>query len=115
MDSQKKITATVCIYSGRPNPQWEIAAKEYDKLLLTIESLPEAEPQRQPSVLGYAGITVRAGAKKIFCFNEVITVTNGNSERGYEDAKRVMERQLLHTAPLTLLDGIKGLLPAALK
>lgn len=83
--------------------------------MLIIESLPEAEPQSQPSVLGYAGITVRAGSKKIFCFNNVITVTNGNNARGYADSKRVMERRLVQTAPEIILEEIKRILPEELR
>ena len=103
------ITATVCIYSGRRNPQWPIAAKEYDKLLLTIESLPRAEPQEQPSLLGYSGIIITGGEKLLYAYKGVITVTTDDAAKGYIDKEGTIEKQLLQSAPLLVREEIKAM------
>jgi len=103
------ITATVCIYSGRRNPQWPIATKEYDKLLLTIESLPRTEPQEQPSLLGYSGIIVTGGEKLLYAYKGVITVTEDDEAYGYIDKDGAIEKQLLQSAPLVVREEIKAM------
>jgi hypothetical protein len=115
LDSKINIIATVCIYSGRQNPQWKISLKEYSKLLLNIKSLPETKPAMQESLLGYAGIIVLAEGKSIYAFNEVVTISGGGDAHGYTDAERDIEKKLLATAPSVIQKEIRGILPAALQ
>jgi len=115
LDNKNKITATVCIYSGKPNPHWRIGLKEYDKLLLHINSLSETYPQLQKSLLGYSGIIVFAGTKNIYAFEEIITVSDNELKKGYVDKKRVVERKLLQSAPAAIQKEIKAMLPEELR
>lgn len=114
MDNQHKITATVCLYSGRPNPHWEMDAKEYDKLLLIVKKLPVVSPMQPPSLLGYTGLLVTDGLRSLYIFNEVVTITEGKSVQGYKDADRKTEKEVLQSAPASLLDEIKAILPEKL-
>jgi hypothetical protein len=111
LDNKKNITATVCIYSGRPNPQWELGKKEYSKLLLAIEKLAPANSQEQQSQLGYSGLLVSALGKTIYLFNKVITISVGNKTTGYADTDRRIERQLFQSAPAMLREEIKAITP----
>ena len=114
MDNKKNITATVCIYSGRPNPQWELGKKEYSKLLLAIEKLNPANSQEQQSLLGYSGLLISVLRKTIYVFNEVITISTGNKTTGYADTDRQIERQLFQSAPIMLREEIKAIIPSDL-
>jgi len=115
LGNKNKITVTICIYSGKPNPHWQIGLKEYDKMLLLINSLPEAYPQLQKSLLGYSGIVVFAGTKNIYAFEEIITISDDKLKKGYVDKKRVVERKLLQSAPAAIQKEIKGMLPEELR
>ena len=115
MDNKNKITVTVCIYSGKPNPHWHIGLKEYHKLLLFVTSLPETDPQAQRSLLGYSGIVVFTGTKNIYAFEEIITVSNDKLKKGYVDKKRVVERKFLQSAPVAIQKEIEGMLPEELR
>ena len=111
MGNNHTITATVCVFSGRRNPQWTIAEKEYHELLLAIEVLPAAAPQEQEGLLGYSGIIITGCEKKILAFNGIITVSSEGSAKGYADANHTLEKKLLHTGPSVIVEEIKGMLP----
>lgn len=115
MGNNHTITATVCVFSGRRNPQWTITAAAYHQLLLAVEALPATAPQEQEGLLGYSGIIITGGEKKIFAFNGAITVTSESGAKGYADKTHTVENSLLHTCPPATLEEIKGLLPGWLK
>jgi hypothetical protein len=114
LDKKNKITATVCLYSGRPNPYWVMAVKEYNKLLLAVKNLPVTLPRQPPSLLGYTGLMLAAEKNTLYVFNEMITVTEGKSVTGFRDADRKMEKEILRSAPVIVLEEIKGILPGHL-
>jgi hypothetical protein len=115
LDNRKKITATVCVYSGRPNPQWSVPQKEYDKLLPAVKALAETAPLPQPSLLGYTGIMITANGTHIHVFNENISVAENKNVKGYKDAGRVIEKKLLSAMPDAICKEIKGILPRELQ
>lgn len=105
------ITATLCIYSGRPNPQWKVKEEEYSKLLLLIQQLPAAAPQEQPSRLGYSGIKISRGEQQWYAYNGIITFSEGHKKKGYADADKQAEKKMLHTAPKKVLKDAGTMLP----
>jgi hypothetical protein len=111
---KNKVTATVCLFSGRRNPEWEISRKEYDKLLLVIHSLPLAEAPPENFLLGYAGVIVTDGVRKMHAFNSIITLREKEKIKGYTDTGRAIEKSVLHTAPAAVLKEIEGMLPESL-
>jgi hypothetical protein len=113
--AKNKITATVCLFSGRPNPEWEIGVKEYNELLQVIHKLPATEIPTENFLLGYSGVIVKEGAKRIYIFNELISVTQHGGITAYTDAERTIEKRVLHTAPAEITKEIKGLLPEQLR
>jgi hypothetical protein len=50
-------TVTLLIFSGRPNPTWELAAEEVIEL---IPKLLDAVSAEEPSILGYGGFLVES-------------------------------------------------------
>lgn len=114
MDRKPVITVTVCAFSGRRNPQWTITEQDYHKLLLLAERCPPAHPQEHPALLGYTGIVVTGGEKRIHVFRHIITITDDRQVLGYADRDGVMERKLLHTGPVAIVQEIKGFLPEEL-
>jgi hypothetical protein len=115
LDNSKRITATVCVYSGRPNPQWPVSKKEYDKLLLAVASLALATATEPPSLLGYSGILVTAGTVQLYIFNGSISVRENKISRGFTDKSRIIEKKLLTSMPAFLKKEVKRLLPAELR
>lgn len=108
------ITATVCIYSGRRNPQWEVPLKEYNKLLLHIKKMEDTEPVPLPQLLGYTGIIITRGKTTITLYNETITLAEEGTVKGYTDAGRILERKVLHEAPPEIFNDIRTMLPQEL-
>lgn len=50
------------IFSGRPNPAWELDAQEADELLARLRALPPSEAAELPEGLGYRGLKLDAAA-----------------------------------------------------
>jgi hypothetical protein len=115
LDKKKNITATVCLYAGRPNPYWIISPAAYSKLLLIIKKLPAANPQVQPSLLGYAGVVITKSDATIYAFNGVITLKEETIQSGYKDANRQIEKKILQHMPEVLKEELKKILPDALR
>ncbi len=49
----------VDVFSGRPNPAWEIGPDEARMLAERLAALPAAPPSPEPDGLGYRGVVVR--------------------------------------------------------
>jgi hypothetical protein len=113
LHSNKKITATVCVYSGRQNPQWTISPKEYSKLLLLINRLSPASAAAE-TMLGYSGILVESGAQHLLVFNEIISITKAGNNKNYIDKGRLIERKLLKSVPGKIISEIKAMIPEEL-
>jgi hypothetical protein len=115
LGKKKNITATVCLYAGRPNPYWIISPVTYSKLLLSIKKLAAVNPLPQQSLLGYAGVIVTTSDTKIYAFNGVITLQKGEFQEGYKDSNREIEKKILQDMPEVLREEIKEILPDALR
>lgn len=98
---------TVLLYSGRPDPEWAIAAGATEPLLrlwATLGAHPDA-PVPTPA-LGYRGCIVRMGHGGWHAFGGVVTHRTEQLEETRADPSRSFERAALATAPA-------GLVPAA--
>ncbi len=54
--------AELDVYSGRPNPTWEISTQDANRLLTALRQLPERDTATAPASLGYRGIVLTGGA-----------------------------------------------------
>ena len=90
------------IFSGRPNPGWEVAGPQREEFLEALRSLPEstARPPLNDG-LGYRGFVVThlvtEEADKAIAYQGHVTVQARGRTRVLADAGRSMERWLLET------------------
>jgi len=103
-------TVTALLYSGRPDPRWEISEGQltnvkhvWATLRLTKDRPPRAK------LLGYRGCLVQCTrAQEWFAYCGVVMLTRGTHRPSYRlDPSGHFERTVLATAP-------PGLLPASL-
>jgi hypothetical protein len=92
------------VYSGRPNPSWEITAPEAELLLAALRQLPEREGGTFPASLGYRGIVLQGGAVQALGFERItvrsrVVLAEGPIGRKlFTDADRTFEGQAAATA-----------------
>lgn len=103
-------TVSLILYSGMPDPTWELTGKQARELTRRMDALPLTPVGEETSHLGYRGIYVFLGNR--FAPSQTIRVTNGevivhegDEERWYYDAERQLERWLLETGKLHLKDA----------
>lgn len=70
------------LFSGRPNPVWELTDAEVSELQARLDSLPAGVPTALPEVLGYRGLHVGAlpalqGAREPPSANSIIDIQVG--------------------------------------
>lgn len=98
------------IFSGLPNPVWELSSAEETELLARLETLPPRyeEVLPEPPGLGYRGFVIRpAGCPKL---QGPVTVYKGAvryADEGYKDVQRELEKWLLNKAGSTLPNHLK--------
>jgi len=91
------------VFSGLPNPTWELSAADTATLMDMIEALPSTSPVDLPNPLGYRGFLVSLTAPEsgstgtIRAFQGVVEYLAGEM-RYYADPGRQTERWLLTTA-----------------
>ena len=97
--------ASALVYSGRPNPEWDVTGE----LSARWNELPEleGEPPAPAPPLGYRGVALTApDGERIEAYGG--TVTRGDGERRADPA-RGFERAVLASAPPGAVPD--GLLP----
>lgn len=70
------------LFSGRPNPVWDLTAAEVSELKARLDSLPAGAPTAMPEVLGYRGLHVgpppaQQGAREPPSANPIIDLRVG--------------------------------------
>jgi hypothetical protein len=70
------------LFSGRPNPAWELTAAEVSELKARLATLPTGSPVAMPEVLGYRGLHIaplpgRQGINEPSSANTIIDVQVG--------------------------------------
>ena len=74
---------------------------------------PAAAPAE--TILGYSGVIIKSETQHIFVFDEIVTITTGGSKENYFDKGKLIEKRILQTAPVTIINEIKTILPAELQ
>lgn len=93
--------ASLLIFSGRPDPAWEIPANVAAELLNHWQQLPPlTKKPTPPARLGYRGCLLFSSAGEEWNAFEgaVIRKTEGSSEVRY-DQERIFEKMLINSAP----------------
>jgi hypothetical protein len=92
---------TIDMFSGRPNPSWEIAGDEASQLVAKLRDLraprPELAAKAAPPGLGYRGIVVgrlsgdETVPDEVRAFNSVLSVKRKGAVAYHEDNARIQE------------------------
>ncbi len=105
-ESNDKMMIEVLIYSGRPNPMWELSTDEVTAVRKRLKGLPEIEESDVPrwrwSRLGFQGFRLRCPKEwdfpeEIRVFEGVICVRIGEKTKYFED-KNNLEASLIAAA-----------------
>jgi hypothetical protein len=104
-----KCVCTVLIFSGRPDPTWELKEsirEEFEKIWKTLEPIKK-EPKPVPS-LGYRGCIIRCNKDiEWFAYEGVVTLKKKGISESHLDIDRKFEKFVINSAP-------KGLIPISL-
>lgn len=95
-------TAGAAIFSGRPDPAWEVPAEEAERIVSSWEASPPArEPAAKAPPLGYRGCWLRAPDGREWRAGGGVVESSGDARA---DDGGAVEQAILATAP-------KGTLP----
>jgi len=94
-------TATALIFSGRPDPQWQVTEDVTHALRMLWKQMSDAPCEIVPIPgLGYRGCTLVCGSKNRWhAFGGVVAMGNVLKQ----DKGRAFECQLLESAPVGLI------------
>lgn len=101
-------TATAHVYSGRPDPEWQVPAALVERLMALWTRLPLAtRPPAMPPALGYRGVSiVGPGDTRLTGYHGTIVREAPDSRTVRVDEHAEWERALLESAPEGLLPPI---------
>jgi len=94
---------TVDVYSGRPNPTWEISPSENEQVRAMLARLIGPTTATYPDWLGYRGVIIEGGVIQENAWDRArigggVIVEQGElGTRTIADPDRALERQLLLT------------------
>ena len=110
MAQGKKIVCRVLIYSGRPDPEWELADKDSGYITELWNSFPPADSApAMPSHFGYKGCLVTSNEGETwYAYGGIISLNKENNKENRFDSGRKFEKFIVSTAP-------EGILPAESK
>jgi len=77
------------VFSGRPNPSWELSAEEAGELARRLEDLRPVDRAPAEPGLGYRGFVVSMPGREIRVYQGVLTITEDGSTRRYADVNRI--------------------------
>jgi hypothetical protein len=101
---------TLDIFSGLPNPTWELSEQETQELMSRLEALPRTEKIVEPPTLGYRGIVVEGGSDRLDGPLRIYRGTIAAPDGARSDPDRSLETWLLETADPPLDEDIRTLL-----
>jgi hypothetical protein len=93
-------TVIALIYSGRPDPRWDLSEEQTDHFLSLWRQAGNSETETViPSVSGYKGIRILSPGKQFLIYNGIMTVIENQLRTSKRDDQRSIERFLLNTSP----------------
>ena len=89
------------IFSGVPNPTWDLDDAEADSFMKQLAALPRAAPRQFSGKLGYRGFIVQCtqgtDAWLVRLQNGIVHISQGAVTTYADDEQRLLERWLLNT------------------
>lgn len=105
-----QVTVELDIFSGMPNPTWDLGSVEAETFAQKLAALPPNEVQELIANLGYRGLIVRymggSNAQVVHIQNGIAHIWNGASRGFASDQQRALERWLLTTGRRYLTNEI---------
>lgn len=106
---------TLDVFSGRPNPSWELSQEHRSEFLTKISNLKTKEHFQFDSSkyeLGYSGIILEEAdtthkTKRFEIYNGIINVVENDSSYALEDTGYGIEKWVLQTAPDSIDELVK--------
>jgi len=95
-NGEEKIEVVLDIFSGRPNPTWQLSENQVDELKRKLGTFPPAE-RKAPPGLGYRGVrVVNVGnianiPDRIMAYDGVLGITEKGTTKYYEDSNKIEE------------------------
>lgn len=87
------------IFSGMPNPNWDLSQQQRDEFLKKISLLPTTEKFQNDNGLDYRGFIVEEKLKRFEVKDGLVKVVQNNTVYMLEDKEYNIELWLLDTAP----------------
>lgn len=107
------IQVEVDVYSGRPNPRWNLSTEQAAEFLKMVQALPKRESDSALfEGLGYRGLKVTGsglsqdGDTEIVISRGIVIMKEENRSQQFTDKGRAVERWLLQTGKGKLEDKL---------
>ena len=106
-----KWVVTAFLFSGRPNPQWELTAKQSAVWMnLWQQAATSSKDVERPSILGYTGCRLQYNEHSHWLiYNGCVSFYNKDSVVSKDDKYKEMEKFLLQTAPNDIKNVLRSL------
>lgn len=106
-ESSQSGRGVALVYSGRPDPEWDIPAAKVGELLAALEGAPPADKEAEAPSLGYRGCVLVIGERSWRAFGGAVVVERaGKTVAIVADRGRAFERALAGTAPTGSLPAV---------
>lgn len=109
----KPVQVEVDVYSGRPNPRWELSTEQAEEFLKMVRALPKREGDSAIAEgLGYRGLKVtwsrlsQDSDTEIMLSRGIVLIKEESRSQQFADKDRALERWLLHTGKGKLEDKL---------
>jgi hypothetical protein len=104
------------IFSGIPNPNWDLSQHQRDEFLKKISTLPTTDKVQNDSGLGYRGFIVEEKLKQFVVKDGLVNVVQNNKTvQVLEEKEYKIELWLLDTAPDNIDPSILKMIKEKLK
>lgn len=109
----RPIQVEVDVYSGRPNPRWNLSAQQAEEFFKLVLALPKRERDSALAEgLGYRGLKVtgsrlgRKGYTEIVISRGIVMMKEESNSQQFTDKGRALEHWLLQTGKGKLEDKL---------
>jgi hypothetical protein len=114
VDHSTRITVELDIFSGRPNPSWELRGEQAQTLLHMLEGIRRSSAARRfrsPPDLGYRGLYLRVGAPPQLSTWHVFDGNLEHEGQFFDDSARTVEAYVFRSMPGQLSKDLSAVLP----
>jgi hypothetical protein len=77
------------VFSGKPNPKWELPPDQASNVLATIASEPEVKADVPVPGLGYRGFLLHSGERSVRVYHGLIAVEEHGVKRTFRDTTNI--------------------------